>query len=444
MANMISLENKRLNPLLERIFAHFRTPLYRNGYALILSSASTSGLGLLFWAMAARFYKAEIVGLNSAALSTMMFLSGVSQLSLSGVLVRFTPSAGVRTSRLVIYSYVVSVVFALPVVGIFYLGLNIWAPSLQPLFSNSLWFAFFILATMAWSIFTLQDSVLTGLREAVWVPLENSLYSIAKIILLALFASTLRIYGVLAAWTIPAFITLLPINGLIFGRLLPKHARESAGQKTELHTGKIVRYVAGNHLGALFFLAYTTLLPILVTEKVGASANAYFYLPWTIITSLQLVSLNMTMSLTVEAVRDTEKLGLYAYRVLVHTAKLIVPVVAVLIVGAPYILLVFGREYASQGTALLRLLAFAVLPHLIISLSLSLARVKNRIFSAVLIQASLCLLVLGLSVWLLPVYGITGVGIAWCTAYTAVAGYLLFTQLVPLLSHDPVYPIGRL
>ena len=60
---------------------HARMPLYRNAYALILSDTSNSALGIVYWTLAARVYTTEQVGLNSAAISTMVFLAGIAQLS---------------------------------------------------------------------------------------------------------------------------------------------------------------------------------------------------------------------------------------------------------------------------------------------------------------------------------------------------------------------------
>src|ERR687885_2667573 len=92
----------------ERLLAHVRLPIYRNAYALVLSSATTSGLGVVYWTLAARLYTPEAVGLNAAAISAMMFLAGVSQLNLMSALVRFIPTAGVRTQRLIVSAYLLS------------------------------------------------------------------------------------------------------------------------------------------------------------------------------------------------------------------------------------------------------------------------------------------------------------------------------------------------
>src|SRR3979411_1237239 len=89
--------------------SHLATPLYRNGYALMLSSATTSTLGVGYWILAARMYKTADVGLNSASISAMLFLAGVSQLNLMSALLRFLPGAGRATMRFLAYAYLISV-----------------------------------------------------------------------------------------------------------------------------------------------------------------------------------------------------------------------------------------------------------------------------------------------------------------------------------------------
>ena len=88
------------------------TPLYRNAYALALSTLSTSGLGILYWIVAARLYDAETVGLNSAAISTMMFVSGLAQLNLSDALGRFLPNTGKHTRLFILGSYVLTIILS--------------------------------------------------------------------------------------------------------------------------------------------------------------------------------------------------------------------------------------------------------------------------------------------------------------------------------------------
>ncbi len=178
------------------VFEHFTVPLYRNGYALILSSTMTSALGLLYWVLAARFYTTDVVGVNSAILSAMMFLSLVAQMSMGGMLIRFVPAVGGAAGRLIGLAYIASVAAAVAVSALFLLGINIWAPSLNFLIQDPVLLVGFVVGTAMWGIFALQDSALTALRQAVWVPVENTIFGVLKILLLIGAASWLTQYGI--------------------------------------------------------------------------------------------------------------------------------------------------------------------------------------------------------------------------------------------------------
>lgn len=418
-----------------RVVAHLKMPLYHNGYALALSAGLSSILGLLFWILVARFYPTSTVGINSAVLSAMLLLSGIAQLGLNSVLVRFIPVAGSTTPRLIKYAYLTSVVATAVSVLIFTLGASLWAPSLRLLLEQPLFLVSFIAASIIWSIFSLQDSVLTGLRKAVWVPVENTIFSVLKIVLLILFASTFQLYGILAAWMLPVAILIIPVNLLIFKRLLPRYLAESREKDPDkaLSMGWIARYTTGNYIGTLFTLLSATLLPLLIFERLGADQNAYFYLPWTITTSLQLLGQNMTTSLVVEAASEQEKLSAYGYRILIHSLRLLLPIVAVLVFGAPLILRIFGSAYSEEGSQLLRLLALAVIPNLVVVLYIGIARVQNQIKGMVLVQGLLSALVIGSSLILMEVFGITGVGWGWLGSQSLVAVFLLIAILRPLI-----------
>jgi O-antigen/teichoic acid export membrane protein len=421
---------------LARLNAHVRTPLFRNGYALLLSSALTSGLGMVYWIVAARAYTTEAVGLNSAVIAAMTLLAGVAQLNLMSALVRFIPGAGPATGRLVVSAYLIAMLMAVVVSLTFIGGLDTWAPALAFLRSSPLFILWFTLATMAWCIFVLQDNVLTGLRQAVWVPVENTAFAVAKIALLLVFAGGVPHYGVFASWTLPVGALLVATNALIFRRLIPKHVQATQDQSVPLKPTQVVKYVAVDYLGYLCTLASGTLLPLIVTREAGATANAYYFLSWQIAYALYLISPNMGASLVVEAAKDPAKLGTYSYRVFVQTARVVVPLAAIMALGAPAILRIFGDNYAQEGAMPLRLLALSAIPHLVNSLYISIVRVQRRMTAVVTTLASLCTLVLVLSFVLLPQYGITGVGTACLVGQSIVAVVVLLTQLRPLWFSD--------
>lgn len=417
----------------DKLILHVRLPLYRNAYALMISTVATSGLGLLYWIIAARYYPTEIVGINAAVVSMLTFLAGVAQLPSMNAMLRYIPVAGSSTRRLVTWAYVFSALLATLIGCAYLLSINVWSPALAFL-SQDRWLAlWFLLGVVAWCIFALQDNVLTGLRKAIYVPIENIPYAIAKIVLLVLFAAALTNYGILASWTFPLIVILIPINYIIFRRLIPQRLAATTGQSFPFTLSQIFYYVAGNSVGALFLLAATRLLPVLVNNMAGASATAYFYLPWTIATSLKLLVANMTTSFTVEVATDITKLRGYSRRFLLHTTAVLVLPIILLLVGAPYILNFSGENYAAEGSQLLRLLTLSALPNVIISLYLGIARVRQRVSGIIVLQLVLCVLTLGLSSLFLERYGITGVGMAILISEVIVAVVILLTTLRPIL-----------
>jgi O-antigen/teichoic acid export membrane protein len=400
-----------------RLQAHARTPLLRNAYALILSAGLTSVLGLLYWMLAARRFPPEVVGLNSALISAMLLVAGVAQLGLVSVMTRYLPQAGPSSRRLVLAGY--GFTLAAAAIGglVFASGAARWAPVLAFLGEEPGFTLWFVAAVMAWCIFTVQDSVLAGMRQTLWVPVENTAFALGKIVLL--LAASSAVYGIFASWTICVLAVLLPVNLLIFRRLPAAGAPQTGDDLPP--AGQIARFAAANYCGALLSLVTTALLPLLVAQRLGPSATAFFAQPWLIASSLQLAAGNMAVSLTVEAAADREQLPSYLRRALIHTGRLLLPAVALVALGAPLILGIFGADYAAEGAWLLRLLALGALPNMVVMFALSAARVRERPGTVLRIQAALAALTLAFSLALMERFGITGVGAAWLAAQSIVA-----------------------
>jgi O-antigen/teichoic acid export membrane protein len=412
------------NRALARLAAHLRTPLYREGYALMLSAGLASALGLVYWIIAARTYEPSVLGLNSAAISAMLLLSGISQLNLFSALTRFVPDAGRSTWRLVAWSYVVSLAVSAAVAAIFLAGIYEWAPKLGFLRSDEGFVLWFIAATMVWSVFTLQDSVLTALRQAIWVPLDNTIFALTKIALLAIFASSFPRYGIFASWTFGVVLSVVLINAVLAFRLIPAHARSSSRRRPSATPRQIGRFVAADYVGGLFWIAASTLIPIAITQRLGGSANAFFTLAWVMTMPLYLATANIGNSLVVSAVTDWERMREYSHRVFVQTARIVVPTAIGVAALAPFLLRLFGEEYSKQGTTVLRLLALSAIPNMVSALYLSVWRAQQRLSLLIWVRCVQFTCVIVGSVALLGPYGIRGPAIVWLAVQTVVAAVL--------------------
>jgi O-antigen/teichoic acid export membrane protein len=415
-------------PPIAKLRNHLRDPLYRNGYALVFSSASTSGLGMVYWIVAAHNYSTDTIGLNSALISAMIFLTNVAQLNLKNTLNRFLPNNSLTHGRMIVYAFVLNFLMAIICSIVFIIGVRFWAPELDFLASSPIYILLLIASTVVWSIFTLQDGAMIGLRQAAWVPLKNLCFALIKIILLIAVSKILPGYGVIVSWILSAAIIILPTDLLIFKRLLPNHVQPPSEHVESIALIQIIKYSAGDYFGSMVSLAAISLLPIIIVVRVSATANAYFYLSWTIAYTLYLISLNMGMSFIVELASKQVKLNFYSYRTFIHIARLLVPLVIVIVVGAPYILRLFGESYAIEGTTLLRLLCLSALPNIVVSLYTSVVRVQRRIPALILILTLPYILVIMFSFMLLDKYGVIGVGIAWLASQLIVAVVLLATE----------------
>jgi O-antigen/teichoic acid export membrane protein len=417
-------------------------PLLRNAYALMASSALTAVLGVGYWLLAARRYPAEDVGRGSAAISAMTLLSTVAVLNVPGTLTRYLPRAGRRAGKLVTSAYLLSGTIAGLASLVFLLGVGIWAPGFGFLRSDAATAAWFCAATVAWCLFTLQDCVLTGLRQAVWVPVENVAFGAAKLGLLLAFATAAPGAGVFASWTIPMAAMLVPTNLLIFRALIPRSDRAGPpGDPPPIRYREVGAFLAGDSAGTMAGFATVAFLPVLVVGRFGPAVNAYFYVAWTISVVLNLLAVNMAMSLTVEGSRNAAELATHLRLAVQRLSRLLLPAVACGLVLAPRVLAMFGAPYAEAGTALLRLMLLAAVPKAVLELFLGALRAQGRPRPIALAQGVQAALFLVLALALLGRAGIAGIGWAYLLS-NAVVAVALLPRLAALLRARPG-PAGR-
>jgi len=398
----------------------------------------------VYWGLAARLYSAEELGGEAALISTMQFLSYLTQLNLRVALVRFVPEAGNHTARFVALSFFASGLAAFVVSTAFILVIRTFLPGssqlstlFQPAFA-----VWFILSTVAWSFFTLQDGLLTGLRRASIVPLENGLYSVAKIGLLILFAVALDRYAIFLSWTIPSLVLVIAVSVYAFGRLIPRHARMTANRQSMMRPRRLVAFLALDYVASLFPTLSVSLLPILIVAAVGPGPGAHFYIAWVLVTSLQLVPNYLAASLTVEAVGDMAGFVRHARRTIVHMLKLLVPAVLVLAWASPIVLSVFGPDYAAEGSDLLRVALLGLVPYGVNILFVGIARVQGRGRIIVAVHAGIALSTLTLTAALVPLLGITGVGVAWLLSNSAMCLVVVVYGLKPFFALKGPPPTG--
>ncbi|MEU4063831.1 lipopolysaccharide biosynthesis protein [Streptomyces wedmorensis] len=393
--------------------------MFRNAYALMLSTGVSAALGLGFWLVAARYYSEEAVGQGSAAIAAQRMLASLTATTMIGAVVRYVPRAGRATGPLVLRMYLVSTVVVALACGVFLLTLDRWGPSYAPLGTVSAGL-FFTASCVGWALLTLQDGVLTGLRRAIWVPVGNAVFSLGKLVLLVVLAAGLPVLGVFVSWSAAIALSVVPLGWLVFRRLIPRQARADRDREPP-GLREIGRFMAGDSVGALFSLAMINLLPVMVAVRFDAAHNAFFYTAYTVGGTMEFMAINMASSLTAHASHSPESLAEGVRGALRRMVLLLVPVVLFLVVLAPLLLTPFGADYAENGTTVLRLLAAAALPRVAVELYIGVLRVQGRTGVLAVLQGAMCALVLGSAVVLLGPLGISGAGYAVLGSMTLMA-----------------------
>jgi len=404
-----------------RVLTALRNPLYRSGYALVANTIGTTLIGVGYWAVATHLYDHEQVGRASALVAALVMVSSIMQLNLSNTLPRFLPSAKRRAGRLILYCYSAASVAAALGGVLFVVGMPKISANWQFVDSSAEVGALFVLAVAIWGVFALEDAALTGLQRATVVPFENTAYGVLKLGMLIGVAAILPATGIFFSWIAPLVLCVPVINWLIFFRYLPR--RETAQQGSEVAGRSVVRHASMDYVGSLFSQAYANLPALMVLTVLGAVANGYFYIAWTIGAGFGLVGANFSTSLLVEGAAAPGRLGELTRGTLLRCMVVMLPAAAALCAGSRLVLRIYGSDYADHAAMLLVLLAVAAIPRSLMMLAISLDRIEGRVGRAALTQLVVAALVLGASWVLLRSRGIDGVGEAWLAAHVVIAAF---------------------
>jgi O-antigen/teichoic acid export membrane protein len=398
-------------------------------------TALTALLGVVFWAIAARSAPAAEVGRDAALISALITLSAICQLNLVDAIVRFLPGVRhARQGRAILAAYGAAAAAGLLGGVAFVIVAPAVSDGLGFLGDDHLLAAGFVGSMALWAVFVLQDSALTAMRRATWVPLENGLFSLAKIALLPALVAAGSTHAVFLAWMLPTLLVVPVVNALLFARVLGP-LRRAAPQEAAARTlagRELVRFMAQDYGGFVFGQAAVTLVPLIVVARLGDAASAHFYMPFMLIVAFDLLFYNVTTSMTVEGAHDEASTPRLAATVVRRFLTILVPAALVIAAAAPVLLIPFGARYADAGAGALRLLALASIARAIVCLYVAVARLQGRGRAILAAQATVFVVVVALALALAGSLGLRGIALAWL-AGNALVAVVVAPGLVALL-----------
>jgi O-antigen/teichoic acid export membrane protein len=401
----------------KHLAALMKQSLFTNAGYLLGVNVLNAAAGFVFWSLAARLYQPEDIGISSAVISAVALIASVAGLGMNVGVVRFLPESQ-SPSLLLNTIFALGTMTSVAASGIFLVGLSLWSPSLIILQQRIPYIAGFT------AFVSLM--VLLGLTQMAFVARRQALYALFQAVIVNTGRLALVVFLTGFGSVGPAGSVLLATAAAVVMALIFFLPRVEMGYQLRLsldraQLGGIIPYSLGNLVSTLFTQTWPLALPLIVLEVLGPTSSGYAYIAWMLGGVLTSPGIALANSAFAEGSNSPGRLS----RILIQAAGpgllLTLSIAAIVGIAAPWVMLLFGADYAREASGLLRAMAAAAPMVLLSWLYFTRLRVQKRIGK--LIAASIIVAggTLSLAVILMPRLGILAIGIGWLTGNSLVA-----------------------
>ncbi|MBK9745751.1 MAG: oligosaccharide flippase family protein [Chloroflexi bacterium] len=412
--------------------------LIANSSALVGTAVVNSGIGFVYWWLAAHWFDQAFVGLASATVSAMLLLGSVGMMGLGTLLVGEIAQRQGEESALLSTSMITITVVSVAVALAFALISGALSAEFALLTTNPLYLALFALGVALTALTLMLDQAFIGLLRGGIQLTRNFSASIIKLVALVLFGLWLAdqtgmvIFG---AWTLGTLLSLfIPFRSLIRTYGLRLHFR-----------GHMVRELGKaalmHHWLNLALEAPIRLLPVIVTIVLTPELTASLYIAWMLAGLMFFPVQSLTLTLYAVGAQNVTLLAEKMHVTLRLSALITVVGYIAIFLLADVLMGLFGRAYAEQAANVLRILCVSIFPLIIKDHFVAVYRIHNRARQAALIITIGGIIEVTLSVIGASTNGLIGLSIGWVVAIMLEAIYMLPTVLRAL--HVPVFHSAR-
>lgn len=414
--------------LVHRLRSAANRELLVNAGSMIGTTVVTSGLGFVYWWLAARQFPADVVGFASAAISAMSLIGTIGIVGLGTLLIGELPRAPERRGPLITTALLVSGLLSGLLGLLFALIAPVISAELQPLAGDVSRVALFVLGVVLTAVTLVLDQALIGLLRASLQLWRNAIFAVIKLVALlplSWWLSDATGLGIYTTWTIGNLLSLVGLFGIVVALRLRVRAHRPQWSLLRDLPGAAL----GHHALNLSLQLPGFVLPIIVTGLLSAALNASFYMAWLMLHLVFAIPYTLTTVLYAVGVADR---GAFAQKMrltlgLATTIGLVSN--AVLWLGADLIMGVFGPSYAADAAWTLRIMGLGVFPLIVKDHYVAVQRIHNRIPATAALVTLGSLLELGLAALGTQFNGLYGLSI----------GFVIALYIEGLYMARPVY-----
>jgi O-antigen/teichoic acid export membrane protein len=372
-------------------------------------------LGFGFWIIAARYFSTGSVGQATSLISASTLIAFMGQLGLNTALVKYLPVT--RTPNGLITVGVSLSAACSGIIAIFYVILMPFVSKPISFVAHSLPLAIgFVVLTMGGGVNLVTDSIFLATGKSGYMAIVDGIVGgVAKIGLVVLLAGS-GAYGVFGSVT-GGFLAAAFAS--IFLMVMALRWRPTFSGFRHV-VGPILTFSGTNYAGNILNLLPTLIVPIIVVNRIGSSAAAYYYV------SFQLVSLLYQAAYSVEDafLAEGAHAGAVSRGILIRSTRILaalcIPSLIVVLLFGRILLSAFGPSYGSHAESSLIPLAFAVLPIAVYHWCVTVLRLSDQLRAIVWSNVVYAIAVIGIALVLAP-RGLEATTMAWPLGTTVAA-----------------------
>jgi O-antigen/teichoic acid export membrane protein len=386
----------------------------------MLNSVILAIFGFLFWIVCAHFYAPYQIGIATTLISVASILMQISTLGFNVSIIKFLPKSACKDDT--VNTAIITATGMVLISSVtFLLGVRFFSPKLAFIGAHPWMWLGFLFSTLVITLAQLLNAVYIALRSNGYQVIISTVYSFARMALLPVFVYLVG-FGIFIAVAIATLISI------VYGFFVLKRKFDFK-IRVRFHSSvlrEMAGFSVGNYFLSFFNNLYLVALPVIITNKVGPAASAYFYIATSLIAFLYVVPQAAASSMFAEgahADKHDRALTFKAARILF---ALLLPAILIYISFGKYILLLYGHSYSANGMKLLDILAVSSIFVSISQLYFTHYRVSNQMLKLNGIVIFTNLLALGLS-YAFVRHGLVAVGVAvgGCQAISCILFFVL-------------------
>lgn len=353
--------------------------LVRSALSLVSTSVVTSGLGFIYWTIAARTFSPSDVGESATAIAAMSLITPFTVLGFGTALVSKLPTMKSGRAQLVSTAAVAcAIAAALASLGcalvlpVSFLGL----PGIgHDVFTTLI----FVGGVASHSVAMMLDSALLSIAGGGVQFGRNVIQAVGKLILLVVFALTLSRYGSLniyASWFAAGVISIAVVGiWMVLKYRVPlRHLWPRPSALDGLHFSAVRHHLLNLALTVPFFA-----MPIVANVILGSESAGYLYATWSLAGFVFVLPIAMSMALFASSSKDSSAI-LAEFRFTLRYSLVACAAANVLILPLGGLVLgIFGPDYAENGHAVLILLCLGAFGLVIRDHHVAIARITGNV-----------------------------------------------------------------